>query len=230
MYSCVCVCVIFILRVPPSPPSQSWSLLQVSRRQTLLPSSSSGRTFGNAVFTPWKPSGGATLFAFVIYTMAFVDGNACWASIFTSQTWNNKKHVKHLEIKNNKKIKLKKKDKKNNKVYRLIFSFSFLHQLTVNRTHDDSCSASLGYVLTRNNKNKKYTKKIGDIRSTTTNTKINQPHGFHTSPQDFRIKGETHIQVIAPVPSVNAGLHEEKCVRISPTERICFESVCVCVC
>lgn len=69
--------------------------------------------------------------------------NACWASITTSQTWNNK----NTSTSGNPKL-----FKTKVKIYRLIFFFFFspLHQLTVNRTHDDSCSALLGYFHTKN--------------------------------------------------------------------------------
>lgn len=118
------LCTVVFLYVP-----QSWSLYRFTRTN-----SPSKRFVALHMEIPYlhdeSPQKCNALYVCHLHD-GFIDGNACWASIITSQTWNNKKHVKHQEIKGQKKRKRKededsKKKKKNrDKVYRLIFSFPF---------------------------------------------------------------------------------------------------------
>lgn len=96
----------------------------------------------NPIYTRWKPSVTEVQCSLGLeFTQWLRWWNACWASVTTSQTWNNKNTSTSGDSKwiQNKV-----------RIYRLISSFFFspLHQLTVNRTHDDPCSASLGYFHT----------------------------------------------------------------------------------
>lgn len=97
----------------------------------------------NPIYTRWKPSATEVQCSLCLeFTQWLGWWNACWASVTTSQTWNNKNTSTSGDSKwiQNKV-----------RIYRLISFFFFffpLHQLTVNRTHDDPCSASLGYFHT----------------------------------------------------------------------------------
>lgn len=120
----------------PPPPPQSWSLYSF-----ITTNSPSKQFISLHIEIPYlhddSPQRQKCNVLYVCHLHnGFVDENACWASITTSQTWNNKKHVKHQEIS---------KWNRNQKTKFIGWYFSFpLHQLTVNRTHDDPCSASLG--------------------------------------------------------------------------------------
>lgn len=110
------------------------------------PSFQAARQFArqNPIFTRWKPSATEVQCSLCLsFTQWLCWWNACRASTTISLTWNDKETHQHQEIPNESKPK-----KEKSKIYRLIFFFP--HQLTVNRTHDDPCSASLGYFLTKN--------------------------------------------------------------------------------
>lgn len=117
------LCTVVFLYASPSLGPFTGSL-----GQTLLPSSSSLCTWKSRIYT-MKALRSATLFYVCHLHDGFIDGNACWASIITSQTWNNKKHVKHQEIKGQKKKKKRrrrfKKEKTEIKFIGWYFPFLF---------------------------------------------------------------------------------------------------------
>lgn len=148
----------------------------------------------------------ATFFIFVIYTMASLTTMRCRASVTTSHNIGRRQ-----EIQNESKTKM----------YRPISSFPppppSPNRLTVNRTHDDPSSASLGYFLTQNDWR----------RWNNTHQKQNRFMGF-TSPQRFQNYSNTttkskkrHIIIPCVIcPSSARSLlipNEDKCVRISLT-------------
>lgn len=105
----------------------------------------------------------AMFFMFGIYTMALL--MKCMLSVN-----NVRPNMKQQEHVNTRKFHM-------NQNQKFIGWFCFsLHQLTVTRTHDDPCSALLGYLQ----------RMTVDIWSTTTHTNINKFLGL-TSSQDFRI-------------------------------------------
>lgn len=173
--------------------------LQLNKDKPFLPSGSSVCTSKSHIYTMKALSNGSAMFfMFVIYTMAL--WMKCMLS-FNNYQADMETTKKHADVKKNSNwIKTREF-----KIYRLIFFlFSFLHQLTVNRTHDasDPCSLLPGDFRTET--------MTAEIWSTTTHqkkTKQNKTHPFQIIPR-FQIQSkdmkslERHIQLTINIPDV----------------------------
>lgn len=119
----------------------------------------------------------AMFFMFVIYMMAL--SMKCMLSF--NNYHPNMEQQEHINVRKFQ-IKQKKKPKENqkNKIIGWFFFFPH-HQLTVNRTQDDPCSALLGYFLTKKDDWRRLRKHNKHQKE----KKKNRFFGF-TSSQDFR--------------------------------------------
>lgn len=131
---------------------RSWSLVQIC--DTLSLSLQAVRRVFHAsesrLYT-MKALGNRSAFRFCHLHKWLCRWNACWASVTTSQTWNN--NTPNIRETPNQRKTDKKKERK---IAWHVFFFCLLVFLLAGissqwkRTHDDPCSASLGYFVTKN--------------------------------------------------------------------------------
>lgn len=145
----------------------------------------------NPIYTRWKPSATEVQCSLCLeFTQWLGWWNACWASVTTSQTWNNKNTSTSGDSKwiQNKV-----------RIYRLIsFFFFFFFSLCIS-------SQWIGHMMIHAvHRWGTFTQRMTrDIWSTTTHTIRNKPLGlrFRNSSKDMKSM-ERHIQLIINVPCV----------------------------